>query len=652
MAANGFSHQVEAYSEWKRGLIDEIGHYRDWLTDNGLASEDIQQRLTRGCKLLQEDQLTIAFVGEYSRGKTELINALIFAEFGQRMLPSQAGRTTMCPTEIFYDDLRDACYLRLLPIETRLQNLSIADLKKDAAAWHEITIDPNDPDQMSFSLQQVAKSRTASLDEAKALGFDVNLLERVKGHANEVFIPAWRHALISLDSPLLRQGLRVLDTPGLNALGAEPELTISMIPNAQAVVFLLSADAGVTASDLAIWNEHINTADADHRAGRFAVLNKIDVLWDDLQGERHTSNAIERVRRTSAEQLGISPDAVIPLSAKQGLIARVKHDELLLQRSAVLKLERLISRQILAQKESLMFEALIKDLLAMLTTSQGILKQRLNVLYDKYEYLADETVSTDRLQELASQTHEHHDVYYKKLITLQSSRRLMQSQGEILQQLVSPQNFEELLTLTRKNLHDSWSTLGMNRVMSQFFHQMDQALDNICTEARLADKMVSAVYQRFTADIDAPPMQPRTFSIKRERKQLNDLKMRSIRFRRNPRMVMTEQTILIKQFFQTFVSEARAIHERVLGEAKRWPDEALLPLMQYTLEQKKALEKQVDELKRLASTSRSAREQQTALKSLIDQIHAQLSRAETIQEQLKRPPPSQVHLQRVSHSEY
>ncbi|MDX1453569.1 MAG: dynamin family protein, partial [Oleiphilaceae bacterium] len=219
MAANGFSNQVEAYNDWKQGLIDEIGRYREWLSDNGLASEDIQQRLARGCKMLQDDHLTIAFVGEYSRGKTELINALIFAEFGQRMLPSQAGRTTMCPTEIFYDPQRSSNYLRLLPIETRLQNLSIADLKNDPSAWHEIVIDSNDPDQMSFSLQQVAKSRSATIDEAKALGFDVSLLEKVKGHDNEVFIPAWRHALISLDSPLLRQGLRVLDTPGLNALG-------------------------------------------------------------------------------------------------------------------------------------------------------------------------------------------------------------------------------------------------------------------------------------------------------------------------------------------------------------------------------------------------------------------------------------------------
>ena len=32
----------------------------------------------------------------------------------------------------------------------------------------------------------------------------------------------------------------ILDTPGLNALGAEPELTLSMLPSAHAVLFILA----------------------------------------------------------------------------------------------------------------------------------------------------------------------------------------------------------------------------------------------------------------------------------------------------------------------------------------------------------------------------------------------------------------------------
>ena len=81
--------------------------------------------------------LSVAFVAEFSRGKSELINAIFFAEYGNRMLPSSAGRTTMCPTELMYDPSL-APSLRLLPIETRADNLSTGDYRDQETEGWEI----------------------------------------------------------------------------------------------------------------------------------------------------------------------------------------------------------------------------------------------------------------------------------------------------------------------------------------------------------------------------------------------------------------------------------------------------------------------------------------------------------------------------------
>ena len=45
----------------------------------------------------------LAFVAEFSRGKSELINAIFFADAGRRVLPATPGRTTMCPVELRYE---------------------------------------------------------------------------------------------------------------------------------------------------------------------------------------------------------------------------------------------------------------------------------------------------------------------------------------------------------------------------------------------------------------------------------------------------------------------------------------------------------------------------------------------------------------------
>ena len=69
-------------------------------------------------------------------------------------------------------------------------------------------------------------------------------------------------------APAAASGLVILDTPGLNAVGAEPELTVNLIPQAHAVVFVLGADTGVTKSDLAIWRDHAACGRGQARRGR------------------------------------------------------------------------------------------------------------------------------------------------------------------------------------------------------------------------------------------------------------------------------------------------------------------------------------------------------------------------------------------------
>lgn len=637
MMANELSDQVADYYQWKEQLISRIDFYQNWLIENNLNSFDIEQRLAQGKTLLLEDQLTIAMVGEYSRGKTELINALILSDFGQRILPSQAGRTTMCPTEIYFDSREPDSFLRLLPIETRLNNDSIQNLKSDLHLWKMIPIDINDPQQISEALQQLAATKDIDIEDAMNLGFDQSMLETSSIDNKKVVVPVWRHALLSLDNPLLKKGIRFLDTPGLNALGSEPELTISMLPKAQAVIFLLSADAGVTASDMAIWKEFIASKDADHRAGRYAVLNKIDVLWDDLQGEDHVSASIKKVRENTADQLGIDIDDVIAISAKQALIGKVKSDDALLKRSELPFLENIIAQRIVEQKEALVCDDFVTDFQQMLHGSMAILNQRLASMHERYEALDQPASKKQMIADLAHQSHEEHERYYKKLITLKSSRRLLHSQGEILQQLISPLRFKALLKKTKRAMHDSWSTLGLMHTMNQFFNQMEKELDNMVLEARLADKMVAAIYQRFKADIEAQHLQPKVFSITAQKIALSELKTKLLKFCRQPKMFITEQSMLIEHFFSTFVNEVETIQTEVYEIAMTWPDRALMPLMQYAQEQKKTLENQLTQLKRLANSSRELQDQQAELERVIQKTEQELSKAQQLEEYLAFP---------------
>lgn len=635
------SQQVDAYVTWKRELMREITRYRSWLVNNRLNSDAVEAKLERALRLLRTDHITLAFVGEFSRGKTELINSLFFSEYGQRMLPSQAGRTTMCPTELFFDPRSERSYIRLLPIETRVAEASVSQFKRIPRHWVNIPLDLSDPDNMVQAFTQVAKTKPMPVEQAIQLGFHPDMLEGT-GKPGQVLVPAWRHAMVNFDHPLLRQGLRILDTPGLNALGSEPELTLSMLPNAQAIIFLLSADTGVTASDMAVWQQHIRQLDEDTQTSLFAVLNKIDVLWDDLAGEAFVQNAIQQIQKTTAKQLGIKPEDVLPLSAKQALLAKVRKDQELLIRSQMSNLENLLCERIVTQKERLIEDRVVTQVLALLQNSQHVLNLRLEKVNEQQALLSNHQHDNGQmLFELTAKTKEDHSQHHKRLLGLKTNQRLLKRQGDLLRAAARPERLEEHLHRVRRNLTGSWTTLGINQAILHFFRAVASDLHSLEQEAQMANKMVAAIYRRHNEEnplhgVDAPQ-----FNIARYLRELKQQQGKADQFRLHLKTLLTEQRSLTKRFFATLVQEVIGLHQRLRLEAEQWASDALMPLMQHTLEHKQLLETHMLRLKALAQETQQTRQRSQQLGRYSDELEQQLTQANEMLRVLRRPAPIQ-----------
>jgi hypothetical protein len=88
------------YKKWRDDLIVVIGNYQVWLQDQGLIDGADDLRIFELLEELESDKLTVAMVGEFSRGKTELINAIFFADYKQRLLPTEAGAHNHVPDRI------------------------------------------------------------------------------------------------------------------------------------------------------------------------------------------------------------------------------------------------------------------------------------------------------------------------------------------------------------------------------------------------------------------------------------------------------------------------------------------------------------------------------------------------------------------------
>ena len=367
--------EVAGFSERRLRLATAITDYANWLDRQHGIDAERTLRLTDTAAGLRQDKLVVAFVAEFSRGKTELINALFFADHGQRLLPSDAGRTTMCPTELGWNP-DEAPSLALLPIETRSRGETLARLKHMPIEWVRVMLDPSDPRQLAESLKKLTETRPMPAVEAIELGLwngeDESMRHQLRADGT-VDVPTWRYAVVNYPHPLLQAGLTVLDTPGLNALGAEPELTLSVIPSAHAVIYLLATDTGVTRSDLEIWQKHVHR----HANYHVAVLNKIDMQWDELKTDAEVQASIERQAEETARVLKLPRSRVFAVSAQKALAAKIRGDAGLLLRSNIESLEYLLAHQVIPARRDMLHNAVAREISVMLDESNTDLATRI-----------------------------------------------------------------------------------------------------------------------------------------------------------------------------------------------------------------------------------------------------------------------------------
>lgn len=82
-----FSEQFDRLSHWRKSFAAQMASFREWLAAHELLDAAVQEQLQRLENLLRGDKVSVAFVAEFSRGKSELINAVF--------LPTTAGAS--CP---------------------------------------------------------------------------------------------------------------------------------------------------------------------------------------------------------------------------------------------------------------------------------------------------------------------------------------------------------------------------------------------------------------------------------------------------------------------------------------------------------------------------------------------------------------------------
>jgi hypothetical protein len=571
LPARALEGSLAELKHWRNSTSEALANFRRWALVNRVLDEQTASRLAYLERRLGAERLTVAFVAEYSRGKSELINALFFADLGTRLLPSGLGRTTLCPTEIHWDASQPPC-IRLLPIGTRESPKALREFMAEPAAWKEYPLDPTHPESVAEACHAISESMTVAGPVAVNLGLAAEGVERTE-------IPRWRYAMINYPHPLLESGLTILDTPGHNTMGAEPEITMNRIPDAAAIVFMLGADTGVTRTDRELWSEHIQPIHGIEQSC-YVVLNKIDGLRDGMKPESQVLSEIDRQVKSSAESLRIDPTRVFALSARQGLTSKITDDRDGLVKSRLYRLEQALGRGMVHQRRLGHASAIGAEMRAAFAESRSLLDSRLSFWRDQIEELEALQGRNQKLVETLARkaTNERGRIEQARAVMM-GLRTLHNRNVDQLSKLLDPNIVRDEGIQTRMTVLSSKFSSHIGEALDHYFKGVRARLQEAIGVIKDARAMMGSVSRKFADEYQIATVEVLDFATDRFFVEVDRLEERCARdFKGTGSLLTRRRSTLSSLFFDSVVLKVINVFEIADREVRTWMNAFIRPL--------------------------------------------------------------------------
>jgi len=276
---------LESYAATRGRILENLDdlHQLTSFRNNG-STVNVIQGLKE--KLLQ-GKFNLAVLGQFKRGKTTLINALL----GSRLLPTAVVPLT-----------------------------SIITLIKYGTDLH-IEVFFNNGDKKEIMLEELS-------DYVTERGNPENQKEV-------------QYVEVHYDSPYLRGGVQIIDTPGIGSTYQHnTAVTYGYLSKVDAAIFLVGVDPPISQVEydfLSDIKKYVNKI--------FFLQNKIDQM-----DEQDRTESLEFTRQVIEEKVGLSGIKIFPISAKGALEGRLNNNQQRLDGSLISDFEKALNYFLMEEK--------------------------------------------------------------------------------------------------------------------------------------------------------------------------------------------------------------------------------------------------------------------------------------------------------------
>jgi GTPase SAR1 family protein len=309
---------LDKYSHLKEELIQSIN---SMLTIEGIARgicEDLRGKIVNNL-------FNLVVLGQFKRGKTSLINALLAAN----LLPTAVVPLTSIATILIYGEA--------FKINVYFNDGRVTEI--EPATLNQYVTEKGNP-RNEKSVQEV---------------------------------------VITYPSPYLKDGVRLIDTPGVGSVYEHnTDVAYQYLPKSDAALFLLSVDQPVSKAELDFLRD---VKEYSHRI--FFLQNKADYV-----GSEDLSESISFSRKVIEECMG-NEVRIFPVSAKLALEGKLSNTKDLLERSYLPEFENILNAFLMKEKGKVLLLSVTNNLLRLLSQARLGLELEMKSLVTPLEELRE-----------------------------------------------------------------------------------------------------------------------------------------------------------------------------------------------------------------------------------------------------------------------
>ena len=321
----------DSYSDAKEEMLECTTGLLEVCQYLGLA--DKQKMLDYWQQKIMDNRFVLLVLGDFNRGKSTLINALL----GEKILPA-----------------------KMVPTTGNINTVKYGDRPKALVSFRD---ENREPEEISFAkFREIVQIDLNNEDsEETRVYFSKNPVKHI-----EVFYP--------LD--LCRNGVEIVDSPGLNDDQSRSEVTKDYISKADVAIILLSAETFLAKNE----SEFIEGLIKSGFRNFFFVVNFIDLVDDEDELE-------ERARTKLTELINDIPLKIFFLSADQALEGKIAGNENDIEMSRFRGFEKGLTNFLVKERGKAFLESSKATIADICNTIENTISQRSELLKQPLEDL-------------------------------------------------------------------------------------------------------------------------------------------------------------------------------------------------------------------------------------------------------------------------